>query len=334
MMLTLREMTSEGLSKTKNREWNRLFREDDAKKMRAEVDRRMNTFFAAVGLEVRVDNRSREAQGLPRNLPHEPLAPRQDWQQFLREGARPEAAPITVRRLFEHRAARVGWERATAVAVAAEEEAATMEKQIAEIRLENARRIEAAVRTEAPLPRNNQQNSGRPVRNKIALDGTTAGESNMARKPTLLRKPSSTIEPWMRHGGGLSGLSPRLQASARTSYEEWSKAKPKLAARFDIENYVLYVQDKHAEERGNYQKDEHEEDTNSLAPATHQPNAIAPTSVATADERRRTHLQSVLAERYKIPAALETWCRRIEVDQDGKRAVLHGQGGPTYRPWR
>ncbi|WP_284943733.1 MobA/MobL family protein [Acidisoma cladoniae] len=317
LLLTMREVTPEGLAKTKNREWNALFRDSDGRKMRSEIDSRMNTFFAAVGLDVRVDNRSREAQGLPRELPREPIAPTAHWQQFLRDGALPEARPITIQRVFEHRAARRGWEAATAVAMAAEVEGADLGKQIAALQTENARRLAAALGTEAP--RNIQQKLGRLTESKTDRADKNEEETNMAKKPQT-KKPAPQSEPWMRRGGGFSGLSPRLQASAQASYAEWSKAKPELADTFSLTDYVTYVQDRHAEER-------EEREVAEDAPRPDEPNTIAPNSIASGDERRRTHLQALLAERYKAPSGLETWVRRIDVDKDGRRAVLHGPGG-------
>lgn len=57
---------------------------------------------------------------------------------------------------------------------------------------------------------------------------------------------SAASEPWMNGSGGYSALSPQLQAQATKSYEKWSAAKPGLAARHTLQDYVSYVQSEQA----------------------------------------------------------------------------------------
>jgi hypothetical protein len=320
VMLSMRRL-ADNPAKTKARQWNNLYREDQGKAERARIADRANGFFCTHGLDITLDARSLADRGIDR--PPEPIAPARDWQRWLREGAQPNAQPITVQSVMEHRIARKEWQTATAIAEEAETEAAAREKQN---KRENARRLETGLNPQAP-PGNNQQNFSRPAQTRSAAAADTREEATMARKPLQNRRSSPKTEPWMRHGGGFVGLSPRLQASAHNSYTEWAKAKPHLAAKVNLDHYVSYVQDKHAEEP-DVEHDDREDDANSLSPANaNQLNSIAPSSSASGDERRRTHLQAVLAERYKAPEALAQWCQRIEVDQGGGRAVLHGEGG-------
>ncbi|WP_350356090.1 MobA/MobL family protein [Acidisoma cladoniae] len=79
LLLTMREVGPDGLLRVKNRAWNAMFREENGRKMRSEIDARMNAYLTAAGLDIHVDNRSREAQGLPRELPPEPIAPTAHW---------------------------------------------------------------------------------------------------------------------------------------------------------------------------------------------------------------------------------------------------------------
>jgi MobA/MobL family len=63
-------------------------------------------------------------------------------------------------------------------------------------------------------------------------------------------KQSAPAAPWMTATGGLNALSPAHRRSAEKSYAAWSEAKPELAKRHDLADYVSYVQDQWA-------KDEH-----------------------------------------------------------------------------
>ena len=61
---------------------------------------------------------------------------------------------------------------------------------------------------------------------------------------------SANYQPWMSQSGGFASLSPEHQESARNSYAEWSQSNPEAAARYGIEDYTSYVQDKQAERDG------------------------------------------------------------------------------------
>jgi Ti-type conjugative transfer relaxase TraA len=54
---------------------------------------------------------------------------------------------------------------------------------------------------------------------------------------------------WIMAEGGLAGLTDRQKASAERSYSAWAEAKPNLAARHDLSDYVGYVQGQWAEEK-------------------------------------------------------------------------------------
>jgi Ti-type conjugative transfer relaxase TraA len=48
---------------------------------------------------------------------------------------------------------------------------------------------------------------------------------------------------WMRAEGGLAALTDAQRESAEQSYAAWAEAKPRLAEKYDLANYIGYVQD-------------------------------------------------------------------------------------------
>ena len=61
---------------------------------------------------------------------------------------------------------------------------------------------------------------------------------------------AANYQPWMSQSGGYDALSAPHQASADRSYAAWEQANPAAAAKYGIEDYVSYVQDKQAEREG------------------------------------------------------------------------------------
>ena len=57
-------------------------------------------------------------------------------------------------------------------------------------------------------------------------------------------------DPWMREQGGLDGLDEAKRGSAERSYARWSEDNPELGKKYDLSNYVAYVQGKWTEEKG------------------------------------------------------------------------------------
>ena len=55
--------------------------------------------------------------------------------------------------------------------------------------------------------------------------------------------------PWVMAGGGLTALTEKQRAAAEQSYAAWAEAKPDLATKYDLANYVGYVQAHWAEEK-------------------------------------------------------------------------------------
>ena len=54
---------------------------------------------------------------------------------------------------------------------------------------------------------------------------------------------------WMMAEGGLPGLSEKQRASAEASYSAWAEAKPTLGEKYDLANYVAYVQSQWTEQK-------------------------------------------------------------------------------------
>lgn len=61
---------------------------------------------------------------------------------------------------------------------------------------------------------------------------------------------AAAYQPWMSMSGGYNALSPAHQASADRSYAAWEQSNPQHAAKYDVHDYVSYVQDKQAEREG------------------------------------------------------------------------------------
>ena len=60
---------------------------------------------------------------------------------------------------------------------------------------------------------------------------------------------SEKASPWIMAEGGASALDAKQRASAETSYAAWKEAKPDLAAKYGLADYVGYVQTQWAEEK-------------------------------------------------------------------------------------
>ena len=351
MLLTMRAIGAEGFGKTKPREWNALFRENDGRAERGRIADRANAFFQAHDLAIRIDPRSLEAQGIDRSP--EPAVPRADWQAWLRQGADPARAPITVAAALTHRA------RRTSLAIA-DQEAAEAEAEIADLTaqlaiLSRTRPPGADRGNLSPPGENPRRRNGRwhPSPNGVALpylpksappqaapslaaapsvaparraDRAPAPiqEATMSRPQTRTsaRRPA-VPEPWMRRAGGLDALDDANRRAAASAYEKWTRSRPGLAQRHDLSDYVRYVQDRQAEAR----PDQDQEDDASGVSARVEVDGIGPASRPAAEARRRAHLAGLLAGHYAAPAELATLIQRVTLDQGARTVTLHLPGG-------
>jgi ATP-dependent exoDNAse (exonuclease V) alpha subunit len=57
-------------------------------------------------------------------------------------------------------------------------------------------------------------------------------------------------EAWMSMEGGLAALDDQQRASAERSYEKWAEENPRPAAKYGLEDYVSYAQEREAERQG------------------------------------------------------------------------------------
>lgn len=129
LLLTLRRVTDQGLATVKVREWNQQWREDGGRAERRRIQERANGWLAAHGVDARIDLRSLAEQGHNR-LP-EPMAPRQDWQRWMREGGDADRAPPTVAAVMRHRCQRAALAHADAEATRAASEVAELAGELA-----------------------------------------------------------------------------------------------------------------------------------------------------------------------------------------------------------
>jgi hypothetical protein len=321
VLLSMRQLTPDGPAKTKNRDWNARFREDQGRAERARIADRCNAFFAAHDLKITIDHRSLEARGVDRAP--EPVAPAQDWQRWLREGALPEAQPITVQRVVQHRELRKQWQQARRTAAAWGRHAEDLERQAERVQRGNAAQVRpAAEGGPAPPPSNNRNKNVRPAEKKIAqAPGNPRAPTMTHSKPSSL--PSPQVASWMRGVRGWEGLTIVQQTVARAAYERWLTRSGRPGGSYPLVAYVTYVQDRRAREQAARQNE-----VQTASPATPvNANGIAPASSITAERSRLSHLERLLAERYAVPAALAQHVKRIEIDADGRRAILHTSGG-------
>ena len=286
--ITLRRVTPDGLAPKKTAEWNSQFREGQGRAERARISDRANKFFAAHGLDITLDPRRLADRGIDRTP--EPIAPAQDWQRWLREGARPDARPITVEQVFRHRESRRTWERATAAAAAWGAHADTLDRQIATTQQQNDERVRAAA-----AAKSERQNRG---------------YTQMARKPIDRNNNNESSTSWARRTGGWDALSDAQQQAARAAHERWRRRGGKQP----LDSYVAYVQDRRVREVEEAQEEQ-------------QPDGIAPASSVAAERNRTSHLERLLAERYQTPSALAPYVRHVDLDTDSRTATLHTAAG-------
>jgi hypothetical protein len=322
IQLSLRRMTQGGFATKKATEWNSQFREDQGRAERSRIAERASAFFREQGLDITLDPRSLADRGIDRAP--EPAAPAADWKRWLRETGQPDAAPINVRAVLEHRQKRAVWERATASADAWQRHAEQLEAQAEALRKANAAKLKAALEDRA---RNNQKIIAVPAQHKVArAEAAKKEETTMAQRPQKTRTRSDS---WMR-GTSWDALSDRQREDARRAWERWTSETKRDRERYTLESYATYVMDARArEEAARVLDDEPAAVTD--APATQaaaQTNGIAPSSFSAAADSRRTHLETLLADRYQAPHALKAaGVKRVEVDRDGRRAVLHMAAG-------
>jgi ATP-dependent exoDNAse (exonuclease V) alpha subunit len=66
---------------------------------------------------------------------------------------------------------------------------------------------------------------------------------------------SEKAAPWIMAGGGLEALTAQQRPVAERSYSAWAEAKPDLAARYDLPDYVAYVQSHWADTKDQHRLD-------------------------------------------------------------------------------
>ncbi|HTH16493.1 MAG TPA: MobA/MobL family protein [Magnetospirillum sp.] len=101
VLVSMRRSEADGFSKTKPREWNDLFADFAAGKVRrdraavrgarADIATRMNAWFADNGIAAHVDARTYAEQGL--DIPAAPVVPKRFWRQWERLRAKDPDAP-------------------------------------------------------------------------------------------------------------------------------------------------------------------------------------------------------------------------------------------------
>lgn len=211
--LTTRALTPEGLAARKSPEWDRQFREkvpatpDDPKPKSGTAERQRicdvaNTFFARHDLQIRLDPRRLEQQGI--DSPPEPDAPRESWQAFKRTGSDPDAASAPVARVLRHRKLR------RELAVIAEEQTkihAAIKQYEQSISLAKAR-----TKTELAKPKSEETMSGR------------------------------NANQWMFQDRGLIGLSPAHRAQAEQAYAAFKERYPDFIGEHTLAGYVDAIQ--------------------------------------------------------------------------------------------
>ena len=316
VQMTMRRVGGGGFAAKKETRWNVQFRENNGRAERQRIADRANDFFLSHSLDVRIDPRSLADRGIDRAP--EPIAPQRDWQLWLREGAKPDAKPIRVEAVFEHRTARQTWAKAAAAADAWGEHAKKMERELEALRQKNAARA-AAMRERSARP------PASPVVPKIMGPETKTEETQMARRPN--RKSTARNDSWMRGQGGWAGLTDEQQKLAQAAHERWTAR----GGRQSLDTYVQYVQDARRREEqavAEAAQEEREDTTPTVTPAaTQQPDGIAPVSSFAAERSRHNHLERLLAERYQVPAALAPHVRRVELNSGGRTATLHTSAG-------
>lgn len=96
-------------------------------------------------------------------------------------------------------------------------------------------------------------NQRRLLNDDLAAPQPSGGGSTGGRGPAGGGIPGGgrgQFEPWMQQSGGFNGMSPEHQASAQQSYATWAAENPELGAKYGLQNYVSYVQERHAERTG------------------------------------------------------------------------------------
>lgn len=211
--LTTRAVAPGGLAPKKSPEWDRQFRAklppspEDPKPKNGSAERqricdRANTFFAKHDLQIRLDPRRLEQQGIDR--PPEPDAPRNSWQAWKRTGAVPAEAPAPVARVLRHRKLR---------------------KELAEISIEQAKISAAIERYERAI-------SLAEARTKTEIAKPKMEEIMSA----------SNTNQWMFQDRGLIGLSSGDRAEAEQAYEAFTQRYPDATGRRTLAGYVDAIQ--------------------------------------------------------------------------------------------
>lgn len=122
VLLTMRRFDGNDFAAKKEREWNRLFTEDNGRKMRGAVADRMNHWMAQHKISVRVDHRTHEEQGITGPAP-EKNTPRRAWAAH--RAASDSTAAEPVRKMLAERQQRadrrrdIEWQQAHAEYAAA-----------------------------------------------------------------------------------------------------------------------------------------------------------------------------------------------------------------------
>jgi hypothetical protein len=81
---------------------------------------------------------------------------------------------------------------------------------------------------------------------RVTWDRSTFTRSDLEREAAKMTGHTGR-ESWMAQSGGLGALDDQHRASAERSYDRWAEEKPRLAAKYGLEDYVSYAQAREAE---------------------------------------------------------------------------------------
>lgn len=288
--LSMRRMTDAGFAKTKAREWNTQFREGNGKAERQRICDRANQFFARHGLNIKLDPRTLEEQGIDR--PPEPDAPRADWQSWKRQGSMPELAPASVKAVLQHRELRTRLAKVEQYAVLAEKSAAEIEKEI---------RHQSTEREENKMARTTQRKTVRPA-SWMRMSSGYEGLSDSDRQ-----KAERTYQAWAKEN---EAAARKHSIEDYVSYVQQRRAEEERAAS-----------EQEAEESDIEREIAHEAEREKESPS------ISSSSSIQAEASRIELAESLLALRYPQAASIRDIVRRYEPLRDDKVARLYTKSG-------
>ena len=337
IQITLRRVSDDGLAKTKAREWNLAFREDDGRAERQRIADRMNLFMTAHCIAASVDFRSFADQGLdctpqPNRSRPSALAAANARAAAAAEEVIAITAQLAERQRTRHAVVAVQpFDRPHGSATTLPDSCPVTAIPTAQ---EGRTRANGGSEASAYLPVSEPSGptsfeataqQAASTRRESAIHQQQ--ETTMAARASRARRtaPSTPLtEPWMRHRGGHDALSDQLRAAAICSYERWAEKKPELAKRHDVSDYVSYVQDQHQDRNQGRPRN------NNAADVAEELNAFAPAAADGRDVRRRTHLANLLAGIYEQPVELAGLVEGVQQDRSARTTTLYLSGGSSH----